>query len=96
MKNQIPCEVIQDLFPSYIDGLTRDVTNAEIKGHVEKCDSCRQVLAAMKNPDTEPVDYENKREIDFLKKSNDWKYSGCIFCGGSCAFCKNVSGWKLC
>ena len=69
MKNQIPCEVIQDLFPSYIDGLTRDVTNAEIKGHVEKCDSCRQVLAAMKNPDTEPVDYENKREIDFLKKT---------------------------
>ena len=26
----IPCEVVQDLLPSYIDGLTSDVTNKTI------------------------------------------------------------------
>lgn len=69
MKHNIPCEVIQDLFPSYIDGLTSSVTNAEIEAHTKECLSCRAVLNAMQNPDAEPVDSDNREEIDFLKKT---------------------------
>lgn len=69
MKHNIPCEVIQDLLPSYIDGLTSAVTNTEIEVHVKECASCRAVLDAMKNPDAEPVDYDGREEIDFLKKT---------------------------
>ena len=29
--SKIPCEIIRDLLPSYIDGLTSDVTNKEIE-----------------------------------------------------------------
>lgn len=27
MKNDLTCEVVQDLLPSYVDGLTSDVRN---------------------------------------------------------------------
>ena len=46
--NKIPCEVIRDLFPSYIDQLTSPVTNEAIAEHLHTCDACRDVLAAMR------------------------------------------------
>jgi len=69
MTNKIPCEVVQDLFPSYIDGLTSDVTNTVIKGHIAECGRCKTALDAMKEPQAEPVNLEDKQEIDFLKKT---------------------------
>lgn len=69
MKNNIPCAVIQDLFPSYIDKLTSDVTCEQIQEHLSECDACRQVFNTMKDPTAEPEDKENKQEIDFLKKT---------------------------
>ena len=69
MKN-IPCEVVQDLLPSYIDGLTSDVTNKTIEDHLAGCEDCRGVLAAMKGevPETRVSGPEDKAELDFLKK----------------------------
>ena len=32
--NKIPCEVVQDLFPSYIDHLTSETTNKVIESHL--------------------------------------------------------------
>lgn len=69
MKNSIPCEMIRDLFPSYIDELTNDVTNQMIEEHLMDCSACSHVLESMKEPSIEPVDNENKKEIDFLKKT---------------------------
>ena len=35
MDERIPCEVIQDLLPLYVDGLTREITSREIgRAHV--------------------------------------------------------------
>lgn len=68
MANKIPCEVIQDLFPSYIDGLTSDITNSAVKEHIAECSHCKNVLEAMREP-TEMVGSEDKREIDFLKRT---------------------------
>lgn len=74
MMKKIPCEIICDLFPSYIDGLTSDVANSYIEEHVAECDSCRQILELMKGTSIEeanPPDTreEEKKEIDFLKKT---------------------------
>lgn len=73
MVNKIPCEIIQDLLPSFMDGLTNEVTNQAIEEHVETCASCRDSLYAMKTPvesEEEKVEkQEEKQEIDFLKKS---------------------------
>ena len=36
--SKIPCEMIQDLLPSYIDELTSEVTNREVEAHVSECE----------------------------------------------------------
>ncbi|MCR4955553.1 MAG: DUF4825 domain-containing protein [Lachnospiraceae bacterium] len=69
--NQIDCEVVQDLFPSYIEGLTGEKTNAVIKEHLSSCEKCRKVLAAMEEsaPNIPDISPEEEQEIDFLKKN---------------------------
>ncbi|MCR4791718.1 MAG: DUF4825 domain-containing protein [Lachnospiraceae bacterium] len=69
--NSIDCEVIQDLFPSYIDGLTREKTNAVIEEHLAGCEKCKKVLSSMKGAsETMPeTTSEEKKAIDFLKKN---------------------------
>lgn len=69
MKNKLPCEIVEDLLPSYVDGLTNEVTNQAVESHVQTCSKCRQCLKDM-NAELEPEisEYEEK-EIDFLKKA---------------------------
>ncbi len=71
--NRIDCEVVQDLFPSYIEGLTSEKTNAVIEEHLAGCDKCGKVLAAMRGSvsDTPDISTEEKQEIDFLKKNRN-------------------------
>ncbi len=70
--NKIPCEVIQDLMPSYIDGLTSPVTSRVVEEHVEGCEKCRKMLEHMRQPDGTTGGTEelpDRQEIDFLKKT---------------------------
>lgn len=71
MKPNIPCELVKDLLPSYIDELTSDVTNEYIKDHLSNCENCQNVLNSMTNqPIEDPtIRVEEKTEIDFLKKT---------------------------
>ena len=68
--NKIPCEVIRDLLPSYIDELTSETTNRLIREHMENCADCRTVYASMRLPEGEPErNIQEQKEIDFLKKN---------------------------
>lgn len=67
--NQLPCDVVRDLFPSYIDGLTSDTTNEIIKEHVEECAPCKEILRAMQIPTAATFNAEEKKTVDFLKKN---------------------------
>ena len=69
--NKIPCEVVQDLFPSYIDHLTSETTNKVIESHLTECDHCKSVLDSMcgESDETFTPDEPGKKEIDFLKKN---------------------------
>ncbi len=71
MKPNIPCELVKDLLPSYIDELTSDVTNEYIKDHLSNCENCQNVLDSMTNQPIEnpTIRVEEKTEIDFLKKT---------------------------
>lgn len=67
----IACEVIQDLLPSYIDGLASESTEKLIEEHIKDCTECRAMLENMRS-DGEAVqkpDDKDRKEIDFLKKS---------------------------
>ena len=37
------CYVVKDLLPYYIDGLSSEEVNAEIKEHLESCADCGRV-----------------------------------------------------
>ncbi|MBR5336861.1 MAG: DUF4825 domain-containing protein [Lachnospiraceae bacterium] len=72
--SDIQCEVIRDLLPSYVDGLTSDVSNRLIEEHLKECEGCRSIYTSMKDPEglqdgrAEESEIE-KKEIDFLKKN---------------------------
>lgn len=71
--HSLPCEIICDLLPSYIDGLTNSVTDEAIETHVETCKACRKTLNLMRTPEaTQPLS-DKKEEIQiiqFLKKAH--------------------------
>lgn len=62
------CEIIRDLIPSYIDGLTSKESNEAIEEHLSTCEECTDVLNQMKEeiPATEVE--VNKKDIKPLKK----------------------------
>lgn len=78
--SKIPCEMIQDLLPSYIDELTSDVTDREIEAHMMECQQCKKVLEQMKTPDMDATEKEEIKEIDFLKKTKKKYQKNIIFC----------------
>lgn len=41
------CNIIKDLFPNYIDGLTSEESNQMIEEHLGECAECRKYLDAM-------------------------------------------------
>jgi len=61
------CFIVKDLLPSYIDGLSREETNAEIRKHLDECADCRCVYNKMTAEIPHEVPQEDK-DIDFLKK----------------------------
>ena len=67
--SKLPCEVVKDLFPSYIDELTSEVTNDLVKEHTAECEECRRTLERMKSPEAEPKEQVQQKEIDYLKKT---------------------------
>lgn len=66
MKNDLSCEVVHDLLPSYLDGVASEETKAAVERHMEECPDCRETLRRMKEPEeTAPAE---EKEIDYLKK----------------------------
>ena len=63
------CEIIQDLLPSYIDGLTSEASNQEIEKHIEHCDTCRGFLQGMKKSiATNAVELEDTSFMQMIRR----------------------------
>lgn len=61
------CCIVRDLLPGYIDGLTSEETNEEIRIHLENCSACNTVYRQMS--EEIPIEAQAaEKEIDFLKK----------------------------
>lgn len=69
--NRIPCEVIKDLLPSYIDSLTSEKTKVIIDEHLKNCKDCSNTLKKMRGDSDAQMqpDEDDKKEIAFLKKT---------------------------
>lgn len=68
MKSKIPCDVIKDLLPLYVDGLVSENTGREVESHIDECVECSNVLKSMQNPESS-VTEEEEKEIKFLRKN---------------------------
>lgn len=87
------CEIIRDLFPSYLDGLTSEESNRAIEGHLEDCAPCGEILRQMRQDmEEKPQEIEKqaeKRKINLFRKFNRRMKSAvagavaiCIYAGG--------------
>lgn len=71
---KLPCDIIQDLLPSYADGLTSPASSEAIEAHLAECPTCAAAYAAMQTGSIEdakgPEGFgsEGFPEIDYLKK----------------------------
>ena len=65
MKNDLSCEIVRDLLPSYLDGIASGETRAAVERHMAECSDCRETLRRMREPEETPPPEE--KEIDYLK-----------------------------
>lgn len=66
MSTKLNCDIVRDLLPSYVDGLTSETTNEAVNEHLKECTECTEALKRMKEP--EKPDSEPKAEVNYLKK----------------------------
>jgi len=66
MDKKIDCEIVRDLLPSYVDGLTSGATNKAVEEHIADCTDCAEALRRMRAP--EPAESQPTAEVDYLKK----------------------------
>ncbi len=65
-KYELSCGIVEDLLPSYVDGLTGPESNEALCAHMETCAHCREKYEAMKRPPSaQPT--EETRELNYLK-----------------------------
>ncbi|BDF03917.1 zf-HC2 domain-containing protein [[Clostridium] hylemonae] len=81
MNDKIPCNIIHDLLPLYVDGLTTEETNGYIKEHLEKCSDCQKEYSAYKKElaTLESITSNTeKKEVAYLKKINLYQKASLI------------------
>lgn len=64
------CEMIRDLMPLYIDGLTSEESNREIEKHLKSCKECRKYYQEMTGEIGEavPISEEELQDVELIKK----------------------------
>lgn len=63
------CEIVKDLFPSYIAGILSEESEKFIQTHINECQECRNLLEKMsENSENSKLESEDKIEYNHLKK----------------------------
>ena len=87
--NKLPCNVVRDLFPSYIDKLTSEESNKIVEDHVAECEDCKNILHSMQEDSKKsnaPTEKDVK-EINFLKKNKRRNFRIGIYCAIGALLC---------
>ena len=83
MSDKLRCEIVQDLLPSYVDGLTSDETNEAIKDHLADCVSCRDMYERMKADEMSAEENSAVMETEASVESDaGGSDSDSLFCSG--------------
>lgn len=87
------CEIIRDLLPMYLDGLTSKESNMEIETHLEDCELCSKVLQQMQK-EMETREETEKRNINPFRKFNR-RMKGAVAAAVVICICFGGAGWKV-
>lgn len=91
---KIKCDIIQDLIPSYVDGICSEATRECVEEHMESCEECRKMAALCRENEFSGERMEQK-ELNGLKKIRQLiKYKG-IACGGLVVFILGYMGLSI-
>lgn len=71
MKNDLTCEVVRDLLPSYVDGLTNDVSNQAVEQHIKICENCRKLYHEMQ--ETVNGEYLSEQDLEQMGRKANFK-----------------------
>ena len=64
------CNIIQDLLPSYIDGICSEETASEVETHIENCAQCKKMMQMMKQPTQHIVETNVEEAKEPFKRIN--------------------------
>ncbi|ARJ39284.1 hypothetical protein SporoP8_10625 [Sporosarcina ureae] len=64
------CNIIQDLLPSYIDGICSEETAAEVQTHIEECVQCNKMMQMMQQPTQHIVESKFEEAKEPFKRIN--------------------------
>lgn len=64
---RINCDVLQDLYPNFIDGICSDQSKLLVEEHLKECESCRELIKDMAR-DMEEIKLEEGPEDKLSKK----------------------------
>ena len=64
MKNipELSCAIVEDLLPTYVEGLTSEETNMAVEAHLASCPACAAKRAAMGAKETEAAGKRRRRD----------------------------------
>ena len=60
---KINCDVIRDLLPLYVDGVSSEESKKLVEEHIEDCRECRDVLSKLKNTEYDTDITEEKESV---------------------------------
>lgn len=64
----LPCPIVRDLLPSYIEGLTEDETTQLVSEHLQACSDCASRYTSMKGPELlNTEEQKEQKQVDYLK-----------------------------
>lgn len=66
--NQLECDVIRDLLPSYVDEICSEATKQCVEGHLRDCPKCDRLARQLRDTDFSTHKLE-QREFDGYKKA---------------------------
>ena len=68
MSRELDCEIVRDLLPLYVEGLTSPGTSAAVEQHLAGCPACAAARETMAAPGPEPARPAQNKEVDYLKR----------------------------
>lgn len=68
MSRELDCEIVRDLLPLYVDGLTSPGTSAAVEQHLAGCPACTKAKEGMTAPEPKPDCPAEHKEVDYLKR----------------------------